>query len=105
MDKWKIVMLITFTLAGAINLYRQEYMLGVMWFWLLMMHAFLIQAEESVGAWRGLFYEYRALYERLVEAAERKVRENETTIPPNRCRCPQGVWPNSIRGPHEEGLR
>ena len=74
---WKILMLITFTLAGAINLYRQEYMLGILWFWLLMTHAFLMDAEENVGAWRELFYEYRALYERLVEAAENKVREDE----------------------------
>ena len=71
-------MLITFTLAGAINLYRQEYILGVMCFWLLMTHAFLIQAEESIDVWKELFYDYKALYERLVEAAENKVRENDS---------------------------
>ena len=77
MNKWKILMLITFTLTGAINLYRQEYMLGILWFWLLMMHAVWILQLESTDIWRELFYDYKALYERLVEAVENKVKENE----------------------------
>ena len=77
MNKWKVIILITFTLTGSISIYQQEYLLGVMWFWMIMMYAVWIKESESADMWRELFYDHKALYERLVEAVENKVKEDE----------------------------